>query len=99
MPDRHAEKPLSLRLGADRQAVEAAAEAAGMPLRAWLQAAAREKLARDADAPAVISPQVTAAMGTVFQSLQQAMTVENLTRAVVEAYNRQMEHAGGRQQE
>lgn len=47
MPDRHAEKPLSLRLGAERSRVEEAAERAGVPVRRWLMDAVREKLDRE----------------------------------------------------
>ena len=45
MPDRHTEKPLSLRLGAERQPVEDAAVRAGVPVRQWILSAVREKLA------------------------------------------------------
>jgi hypothetical protein len=52
MPDRHREKPLSLRLGPDRQPVEEAAAAEGMPVRKWILAAIRERLERQAAAVA-----------------------------------------------
>lgn len=45
--DRHLEKPLSLRLGAERQPVEDAAAREGIPVRQWILAAIREKLARE----------------------------------------------------
>lgn len=45
--DRHREKPLSLRLGAERQRVEDAAEQAGLAVRQWILAAVREKLNRE----------------------------------------------------
>ena len=48
LPDRHAEKPLSLRMGAERLRVEDAAKREGIPVRQWILAAIREKLARDA---------------------------------------------------
>ena len=47
MPDRHKEKPLSLRLGTERQRVEEAAATAGKRVRAWLLEAVREKLDRE----------------------------------------------------
>lgn len=46
-PDRHTEKPLSLRLGVERSRVEAAARQAGIPVRRWLLDAIREKLDRE----------------------------------------------------
>lgn len=45
--DRHREKPLSLRLGPERQPVEEAAERDGVPVRQWILAAIREKLTRE----------------------------------------------------
>lgn len=48
MPDRHLEKPLSLRLGAERQRVKEAADREGVPVRQWILTAIREKLKRDA---------------------------------------------------
>lgn len=54
MADRHMEKPLSLRLGAERQRVEAAAERAGLPVRRWLLDAVREKLDREDAAAAEV---------------------------------------------
>jgi hypothetical protein len=47
MADRHAEKPLSLRLGAERQRLEEYAERTGMPVRRVIMDAVREKLDRE----------------------------------------------------
>jgi hypothetical protein len=45
--DRHAEAPLSLRLGADRDSVTAAADRLGVPVRRYILDAVRERLERD----------------------------------------------------
>lgn len=47
MPDRHREKPLSLRLGAEREWVEEHAARTGMPVRQVILTAIREKKERD----------------------------------------------------
>ena len=47
MADRHAEKPLSLRLGPLRPWVEEYAERHGMPVRRVITDAVREKLDRE----------------------------------------------------
>ena len=55
MPDRHTEKPLSLRLGTERQRVEEAADRHGVPVRRWILDAIRERLDREENA-ALLSP-------------------------------------------
>jgi hypothetical protein len=45
--DRHAETPLSLRLGADRDRTAAAAERLGVPVRRYILDAVRERLERE----------------------------------------------------
>jgi hypothetical protein len=45
--DRHAETPLSLRLGAERERTTAAAERLGVPVRRYILDAVRERLERD----------------------------------------------------
>lgn len=47
MPDRHAEKPLSLRLGLLRARVEEYAKRHGLPVRRVIVDAVREKLDRE----------------------------------------------------
>jgi hypothetical protein len=56
--DRHAETPLSLRLGAERDRVTAAAGQLGVPVRRYILDAVRERLEREesgAHAPAAAS--------------------------------------------
>jgi hypothetical protein len=48
MPDRHREKPLSLRLGAERQRLEDYARATGQPVRRVIAAAVKAFLDKNA---------------------------------------------------